>query len=78
MARLVGAAAKVAEANIASYAVIGGVAVSVRLGQAHRSTADIDAVVDELTPPPIPHRDHSAATGTHHARKRDEEKCQEQ
>lgn len=52
MVRLVRAAAKVAEANLGSYAVIGGVAVSARLGQAHRATADIDTVVDDLTPPP--------------------------
>jgi len=52
MVRLVRAAAKLAEANLGSYAIIGGVAVSARLGQAHRATADIDAVVDDLTPPP--------------------------
>lgn len=49
---LVRAAAKVADANLGRYAIIGGVAVSARLGQAHRSTADIDTVVDDLTPPP--------------------------
>ncbi len=52
MVRLVCAAAKIAGANLGSYAIIGGVAVSARLGQAHRATADIDAVVDDLTPPP--------------------------
>lgn len=52
MVRLVRAAAKVAEANLGSYAIIGGVAVSARLGQSHRATADIDTVVDDLTPPP--------------------------
>ncbi len=52
MVRLVRAAAKVAGANLGSYAIIGGVAVSARLGQAHRATADIDTVVDDLTPPP--------------------------
>lgn len=52
MVRLVRAAAKVADANLGSYAVIGGVAVSARLGQAHRATADIDTVVDDPTPPP--------------------------
>lgn len=52
MARLVHAAAKVADANLGSYAIIGGVAVSARLGQSHRATADIDTVVDDLTPPP--------------------------
>jgi len=52
MVRLVRAAAKVAEANLGRYAIIGGLAVSARLGQAHRATADIDTVVDDLTPPP--------------------------
>jgi hypothetical protein len=52
MVRLVRAAAKLAAADLGGYAIIGGVAVSARLGQAHRATADIDAVVDDLTPPP--------------------------
>lgn len=52
MVRLVHAAAKVADASLGRYAIIGGLAVSARLGQAHRATADIDAVVDDLTPPP--------------------------
>lgn len=52
MARLVRAAAKIADADLGRYAVISGVAVSARLGQAHRATADIDAVVDDLAPPP--------------------------
>jgi hypothetical protein len=52
MVRLVGAAATVASANLGRFAIIGGVAVVARLGQAHRATADVDAVVDEQTPPP--------------------------
>lgn len=52
MVRLVRAAGKVAEANLGRYAIIGGLAVSARLGQAHRATADIDTVVDGLAPPP--------------------------
>jgi hypothetical protein len=52
MVRLVGAAAKIADANLGRYAIIGELAVSARLGQAHRATADNDAVVDDLTPPP--------------------------
>lgn len=52
MVRLVRAAAKVADAHLGHYAIIGGVAVSARLGQAHRATADLDTVVDDLTPPP--------------------------
>jgi hypothetical protein len=52
MTRLVRAAAKIAEANLGNYAIIGGIAVSARLGQAHRATADIDTVVDNSAPPP--------------------------
>jgi hypothetical protein len=52
MVRLVGAAAKVATAPLGRYAIIGGVAVSARLQQTHRATADIDTVVDDMTPPP--------------------------
>jgi len=52
MVALVGAAAKVAASAIGRYAIIGGIAVSARLGQAHRSTADLDTVVDDVTPPP--------------------------
>ena len=52
MVRLVGAAAKVATAPLGRYAIIGGVAVSARLQQTHRATADIDTVVDDMAPPP--------------------------
>lgn len=52
MAPLVRTLAKVAEANLGSFAVIGGVAVTARLGRAHRATADIDTVVDDDRPPP--------------------------
>lgn len=52
MVCLVGAAAKVAAAPLGRYAIIGGVAVSARLQQTHRATADIDTVVDDMTPPP--------------------------
>lgn len=51
MARLVRAVAALAEAGLRRYAVVGGVAVTARLGEAHRATADVDAVVDETTPP---------------------------
>ena len=50
MVRLVRTAAKVADAHLGSFGIIGGVAVSARLGQAHCATADIDTVVDDLTP----------------------------
>jgi len=52
MVRLVGAAAKVGAAPLGRYAIIGGVAVSARLQQTRRATADIDTVVDDMTPPP--------------------------
>ena len=32
---------------IGDYAIVGGVAVTVRVGSAHRSTTDVDTVVDE-------------------------------
>ncbi|MGH9918664.1 MAG: nucleotidyl transferase AbiEii/AbiGii toxin family protein [Nitrososphaerales archaeon] len=48
---LVRAVAALAIAGLARYAIVGGVAVTARLGQAHRATADIDAVVDQSTPP---------------------------
>lgn len=51
MVSLVRAVAALGDAGLARYSVVGGVAVSVRLGQAHRATADVDTVVDETTPP---------------------------
>lgn len=48
LVRIVGA---LAQAGLVRYAIVGGVAVTARLGQAHRATADIDTVVDETTPP---------------------------
>lgn len=51
MVHLVRAVAKLSNAGLSQYAVIGGVAVSARLGQAHRATADVDAVFDETEPP---------------------------
>lgn len=52
MVRLVTAAARLSEAGLSAYAIIGGVAVSARLQHTHRATADLDAVVDDLTVPP--------------------------
>lgn len=52
MVRLITAAARISEAPIGPYAIIGGVAVTARLGHAHRATADLDAVVDDLSRPP--------------------------
>lgn len=51
MAGLVRAIAALGAAGLGRYAVVGGIAVTARLGQAHRATADVDAVVDETTPP---------------------------
>jgi len=52
MAPLVHALARLAEAELGQFAVIGGIAVTARLGRAHRATADIDTVVDDDRPPP--------------------------
>lgn len=51
MVPLVRAVAALADAGVGRYAVVGGVAVSVRLNEAHRATADVDTVVDETMPP---------------------------
>lgn len=51
MVPLVRAAARLAGAGIGSFAIIGGVAVTARLGRAHRATTDVDTVVDDETPP---------------------------
>ena len=51
MVGLVRAVAALGRAHIGRHVVVGGVAVTVRLRQAHRATADVDAVVDETTPP---------------------------
>jgi len=47
MVPLVRAVAALGEAGLGRYAIVGGVAVAVRLGRAHRATADVDTVVDE-------------------------------
>jgi len=51
MVGLIRAVAALGDARLARYTVVGGVAVSVRLGQAHRATADVDTVFDETTSP---------------------------
>ncbi len=45
------AVAAMQTAGLGRHAVVGGLAVSVRLNRAHRATADVDTVVDETTPP---------------------------
>lgn len=51
MVPLVRAIGAVAESGLGAYAIVGGVAVTARLGRAHRATSDVDTVVDETTPP---------------------------
>ena len=51
MVPLVRAAAALAAEDIPPFAVIGGVAVTVRLGKALRATADLDAVTDQRYTP---------------------------
>ncbi len=41
------AIAAMSHAPVGPYAIIGGVAVAARLGQAHRATRDVDTVVDQ-------------------------------
>ena len=47
MRGLVRAIAQMSAADFGRWAVIGGVAVAARLGQAHRVTADVDTVVEQ-------------------------------
>lgn len=47
MGDLVRAIASMSAVDLGRWAVIGGVAVAARLGQAHRVTADVDTVVDQ-------------------------------
>lgn len=51
MVPLVRAVGALGEAGLGHYAVVGGVAVTARLGQSHRATVDVDTVVDETRPP---------------------------
>lgn len=51
MVGLVRAVAALETVGLGPHAVVGGLAVSARLNQAHRATADVDTVVDETTPP---------------------------
>lgn len=44
---LVRAIAQMSSAALGPYAIVGGVAVAARLGQAHRVTRDVDTVVDQ-------------------------------
>lgn len=51
MVPLVRAVAALGKAGLDRYVVVGGIAVTARLGQAHRATTDVDTVVDETRPP---------------------------
>jgi hypothetical protein len=51
MLPLIRAAARLAAVDLGAFAVIGGVAVTARLGRAHRATTDLDTVVDDDLPP---------------------------
>lgn len=51
MVGLVRAVAAFETAGLGRHCIVGGLAVSARLNQAHRATADVDTVVDETTPP---------------------------
>jgi hypothetical protein len=50
-AALVRAVGSIARAPVGPYAIVGGVAVAVRLGTAHRATTDVDTVVHDATRP---------------------------
>ena len=47
MVGLIRAVAALGQSGLDGYVVVGGVAVAARLGQAHRGTTDVDAVIDE-------------------------------
>jgi Nucleotidyl transferase AbiEii toxin, Type IV TA system len=49
-ARLVETVAKVAEAGLGQYALVGGLAVTCRLSQVHRATGDIDTLTETTNP----------------------------
>jgi Nucleotidyl transferase AbiEii toxin, Type IV TA system len=47
MVGLIRAVAALSQSGLDGYVIVGGVAVAARLGQAHRGTTDVDAVIDE-------------------------------
>ena len=51
--RLLQVVAKLSSVQMGPYAVIGGLAVSCRLAQAHRATGDIDTLVESTSPTAI-------------------------
>jgi hypothetical protein len=52
-ARLVGATARLADAGLGPYALIGGLAVMGRLAAVHRATQDVDTVTEATVPTAI-------------------------
>ncbi len=51
MVGLIRAVAGLGQTGLDHYVIVGGVAVAARLGQAHRATIDVDAVIDEVAHP---------------------------
>jgi predicted nucleotidyltransferase len=51
MVGLIRAVAALGEIGLDGYVIVGGIAVTARLGQAHRATADVDTVIDEVANP---------------------------
>lgn len=51
MVGLIRAVGALTGCGLKRYAIVGGVAVTARLGTAHRATADVDTVVDDSAPP---------------------------
>jgi hypothetical protein len=51
MVGLIRAVAALGEIGLDGYVIVGGIAVTARLGQAHRATADVDTVIDEVAIP---------------------------
>src|SRR5580658_4413478 len=51
MVGLTRAVAALGELGLDGYVIVGGIAVTARLGQAHRATADVDTVIDEVAIP---------------------------
>jgi len=51
MIGLIRAVAALGESGLEGYVIVGGVAVTARLGEAHRATTDVDTVIDEVAHP---------------------------
>jgi Nucleotidyl transferase AbiEii toxin, Type IV TA system len=51
MVNLIRVVDSLSDAGLDRYVIVGGLAVAARLGQAHRATTDVDAVIDEAAHP---------------------------